>query len=58
MSTSFVPGVQWSSSSGATMEPVYAELVRRHRLGEVSFSRVTTFNLDEYVGLPADHPQT
>jgi glucosamine-6-phosphate deaminase len=31
--------------------------VRRHRLGEVSFAAARGFLLDEYVGLPADHPQ-
>jgi glucosamine-6-phosphate deaminase len=35
---------------------VYAELVRRHRDEGLSFARVTTFNLDEYVGVGPDHP--
>jgi glucosamine-6-phosphate deaminase len=29
-----------------------------HKRGEVDFSHVTTFNLDEYVGLPINHPQS
>jgi glucosamine-6-phosphate deaminase len=42
--------------TGRTPLPLYAELVRLHRAGQLSFARATTFNLDEYVGLPADHP--
>ncbi len=42
--------------TGRTPEPLYAELVRRHREERLSFARVTTFNLDEYVGLAPDHP--
>jgi glucosamine-6-phosphate deaminase len=37
--------------TGRTPEPVYAELRRRHAEGVVDFSRVTTFNLDEFVGV-------
>ena len=42
--------------TGATPRPLYAELVRRHREEGLSFARVTTFNLDEYVGVAPDHP--
>ena len=42
--------------TGNTPRPVYAELVRLHAAGEVSFARATVFNLDEYVGLPLGHP--
>ena len=41
--------------TGATPRPLYAELVRRHRDLALSFARVTTFNLDEYVGVAPDH---
>jgi glucosamine-6-phosphate deaminase len=41
--------------TGATPRPLYAELARRHRDEGLSFARVTTFNLDEYVGLPPGH---
>lgn len=44
--------------TGSTPLGVYEELVRLHRAGELSFADVTTFNMDEYVGLPADHPQS
>ena len=43
-------------ATGATMEPVYAALCAAHRSGRVSFRQVTSFNLDEYIGLPSDHP--
>lgn len=43
-------------ATGATMEPVYAAVIAAHRAGRVSFSRVSSFNLDEYVGLPTEHP--
>ena len=37
---------------------LYRELIRLHRDEGLDFSNVTTFNLDEYVGLPATHPQS
>jgi glucosamine-6-phosphate deaminase len=43
-------------ATGATPIPIYAELVRMHREEGLSFRRVSTFNLDEYVGLASDHP--
>jgi glucosamine-6-phosphate deaminase len=43
-------------ATGRTQEPVYAELVRLHRDEGLDFRAVTTFNLDEYVGIAADHP--
>lgn len=42
--------------TGSTPEGTYRELIRLHRAGELSFANVVTFNMDEYVGLPADHP--
>ncbi|KFB09308.1 glucosamine-6-phosphate deaminase [Nitratireductor basaltis] len=45
-------------ATGGTMEPVYHQLVRRADEARLSFAGVTTFNLDEYVGLAADHPQS
>jgi glucosamine-6-phosphate deaminase len=42
--------------TGRTPQPLYAELVRRHREEGLSFARATTFNLDEYVGVSGDHP--
>ena len=43
-------------ASGSTPVGLYRELARRQRDG-LSFSRVTTFNLDEYLGLPRGHAQ-
>lgn len=43
-------------ATGNTPILLYNELVRKFREGHMDFSRVTTFNLDEYVGLPAEHP--
>jgi glucosamine-6-phosphate deaminase len=40
-------------ATGRTMERVYALLAREHRERGLSFKQVSTFNLDEYVGLPS-----
>jgi glucosamine-6-phosphate deaminase len=45
-------------ATGSTPVPLYAEFVRRCKAGEVDFSRVRTVNLDEYVGLGPEHPQS
>jgi glucosamine-6-phosphate deaminase len=42
--------------TGSTPHELYRVLVRMHREDGLDFSGVTTFNLDEYVGLPPDHP--
>jgi len=52
------PNAVLGMATGSTPLGLYQELVRLHKAGEVDFSRVTTFNLDEYVGLPANHPQS
>lgn len=44
-------------ATGSTPIRLYAELVRLHRQG-LSFSNVTTFNLDEYLGIGRDHPES
>lgn len=43
-------------ATGSTPLGLYAELVRLHQQEGLDFSRVTTFNLDEYWGLADDHP--
>lgn len=43
-------------ATGGTMEPVYRALIAG--AAGLSFARVTTFNLDEYVGLAPEHPQS
>lgn len=45
-------------ATGSSPIPIYEALARLHAQGVLDFSRVTTFNLDEYVGLPAEHPQS
>lgn len=42
--------------TGRTPVPMYRALVQLHRQARVDFSSATTFNLDEFVGLPASHP--
>ncbi|MCL2894740.1 glucosamine-6-phosphate deaminase [Brenneria tiliae] len=44
--------------TGSSPLEAYKALVAMHRAGEVSFKHVVTFNMDEYVGLPAEHPQS
>ncbi|MBN2618681.1 MAG: glucosamine-6-phosphate deaminase [Spirochaetales bacterium] len=44
--------------TGSTPLGVYKELIQLHKDGIVSFKNVVTFNMDEYVGLPQNHPQS
>ena len=44
--------------TGSTPVGMYRELIRNHSEGTVSFKDVVTFNMDEYIGLPEDHPQS
>lgn len=41
--------------TGSSPIPTYQELIHLHQSGVVDFSRVTTFNLDEYCHLPVEH---
>ncbi|MDN5635987.1 MAG: glucosamine-6-phosphate deaminase [Brevibacterium sp.] len=45
-------------ATGSSPLSVYDELTRRHEQDGLSFSSVRGFMLDEYVGLPASHPQS
>lgn len=45
-------------ATGSSPLPVYDALAVRCAAGEVSFARARAFTLDEYVGLPAGHPQS
>ena len=45
-------------ATGSSPIGLYKELIRMHKEAGLDFSKVTTFNLDEYVGLPGDHPQS
>ncbi len=44
-------------ATGSSPLAVYDELARRHAERGLSFARARAFLLDEYVGLPADHPE-
>ena len=44
--------------TGSTPLGVYKELIKKHKEGILSFKHVVTFNMDEYVGLEASHPQS
>ena len=44
--------------TGSTPLGMYEELIKMCRKRKVSFENVVTFNMDEYIGLPADHPQS
>jgi glucosamine-6-phosphate deaminase len=45
-------------ATGSSPVLAYRELIRRHREDGLSFAGVRAFLLDEYVGLPADHPES
>ena len=44
-------------ATGASVRPLYRELIRRHHREELSFGRVRSFLLDDYIGLGPEHPQ-
>lgn len=44
--------------TGSTPLGTYKELIQLYQQGKVSFKNVVTFNMDEYVGIPKDHPQS
>lgn len=44
--------------TGSSPEIIYKYLVQAHKDGEISFANVVTFNMDEYVGIPEDHPES
>jgi glucosamine-6-phosphate deaminase len=52
------PTLRLGLATGSTTVGMYKELVRLHREESLDFSQVVTFNLDEYLGLSATHPQS
>ncbi len=44
--------------TGSTPLGMYDELIKMYKNGKVSFENVITFNMDEYIGLEATHPQS
>ena len=45
-------------ATGSTPIGTYEELIKMYDAGEISFKNVITFNMDEYVGLPVEHPES
>ncbi|GJQ44185.1 MAG: glucosamine-6-phosphate deaminase [Ignavibacteriaceae bacterium] len=45
-------------ATGSTPLGLYKELIRMHKEEGLDFSKVVSFNLDEYVGLPPNHPES
>jgi glucosamine-6-phosphate deaminase len=52
------PGIVLGLATGSTPIKMYNALVRMVEEGQLDFSQVVTFNLDEYVGLAPDHDQS
>ena len=52
------PNAVLGMATGSTPLGLYQQLVKMYQRRELDFSHVTTFNLDEYVGLPVTHPQS
>jgi glucosamine-6-phosphate deaminase len=52
------PNLVLGLAAGSTPLGTYRELVQLYKQGSVDFRGVVTFNLDEYLGLPATHPQS
>uniref|UniRef100_A0A8C3G9R7 Glucosamine-6-phosphate isomerase n=1 Tax=Cyclopterus lumpus TaxID=8103 RepID=A0A8C3G9R7_CYCLU len=44
--------------TGSTPMGCYKKLIEYYKMGQISFQYVKTFNMDEYVGLPRDHPES
>jgi len=45
-------------ATGSTPLGIYRQLIEWYKKGDLDFAEVTTFNLDEYAGLPPEHPQS
>ncbi len=45
-------------ATGSTPLGLYRELIALYQSGEIDFARATSFNLDEYLGLGPEHPQS
>ncbi len=52
------PNLVLGLATGSTPLGLYKELIRLHKNEGLDFSKVITFNLDEYVGLPPSHDQS
>ncbi|WP_110944965.1 glucosamine-6-phosphate deaminase [Paenibacillus phocaensis] len=45
-------------ATGSTPVGVYEKLIELYKNGSVSFKQASSYNLDEYIGLPTDHPES
>ena len=52
------PNATLGLATGSTPIGTYNELIQKYNKNEISFENVTTFNLDEYIGLQPFHPQS
>lgn len=52
------PDLVLGLATGSTPLGLYQELIRLYEKGEIDFSQITTFNLDEYLGLEASSPNS
>jgi glucosamine-6-phosphate deaminase len=52
------PTTKFGLATGGTAEKVYPHLVNAYKAGCVSFSQISSVNLDEYIGISADHQQS
>ena len=51
------PSAVLGLATGSSPMSLYAELIARYQSGAISFANAQAFTLDEYVGLPDDHPE-
>lgn len=52
------PAAAIGLATGSSPLSIYADLARRVRAGEISFAQARGFALDEYVGIPLEHPES
>ncbi|HCA50889.1 MAG TPA: glucosamine-6-phosphate deaminase [Planctomycetaceae bacterium] len=52
------PSAVLGLATGSTPIGVYTHLIAQFKSGSISFAEATSFNLDEYIGLYRDHPQS
>lgn len=52
------PAINIGFATGGTPVGLYEQLVEDHKKNQTSYQEVTSFNLDEYIGLSYDHPKS
>src|SRR3989304_1095911 len=52
------PNLVLGLASGTTVLGLYQELIKKYQNNDLDFSQITTFNLDEYVGLGENDPRS